>query len=91
MNALSKTTKQTPGAKHRIRKQQTRLPTKDITQLAIERLKRCQSKEVGRGDPARQVQRLQVGTNLSITGYDDCLVSRRQEDLETGQKRQRID
>lgn len=74
VNALRKTTEQTSRTKDGIRKQQTRLPSKDITQLAIERLKRGQSQEIRGRNPARQVQCFQIRADLAITGYNDCLV-----------------
>lgn len=81
LDILCKTTAQTPRPKDSIRKQQTSLSAKDVTQFAIQRLERRESQEVRRSYPASQVEGLEITSNLPITGHDNGLVCCREKDL----------
>lgn len=73
--------KEASQSKNGICREKTSLATKDITQFAVQRLEGSQSQEVGSRDPTGQVESLQVATDLTITGHDDCLVGSGEEDL----------
>lgn len=81
INIACQSTTKTTNPEDGIRKKQAGLPTKDIAQLAVQWLERSQSQEVRRRNPARQVERFQVTSNLTVAGHDDCLVRRRKENL----------
>jgi len=81
LNIARKTAEQTAEPKHGIRIQQAGLAPKDIAELAIQRLKRGQGQKVRGGDPAGEIERLELTADVAIAGHDDGLIGGREEYL----------
>lgn len=82
MDILRKTAEQTAGPEDGVREKQACFPAEDITQPAVQRLERSQSQKIRSRNPAGQIEGLKITSDLAITGDDNCLVRRRQENLQ---------
>jgi len=82
INILSKTTKQASNTEDGVRPKKASLPTKNVAELAVERLKGRKREEVRSSNPTGQVQCIEFAPYPAITGDDNGLICGRKEELE---------